>query len=99
MKLHTHKDHIDYHPIADYVNVFIHCGRTELKRVVQFCTASGVYLCYADPLRANVEGELEMIEGQSDSLYFEISKAPDDLINSWYDRELGSKEGHFDLIE
>ena len=99
MKLHAHKEHVDYHPIAPYVRVLIDCGRTELKRVVHFCTASGEYECYADPLRTNAEGESEMIKGQSNSLYFEISKAPDDLINSWYNRELGSKEGHFDLIE
>jgi len=89
MKLHAHKEHIDYHPIARYVKVLIDCGRTRLKRVVSFCTASGEYECYADPLRTNAEGELEMIKGQSDSLTFEIdAKAPSEIVNSWYDREI-----------
>lgn len=89
MKLHAHNDHLDYHPIAPYVEVTIDCGRTELNRVVSFCTASGEYECYADPLRVNAEGELEMIKEQSNSLTFEIStEAPTDLVNSWYDREL-----------
>jgi len=100
MKLHAHKEHVDYHPIAPCVKVLIDCGRTKLKRVISFCTASGEYECYAYPLRVNAEGEVVMIKGQSDSLYFEINMdAPDDLINSWYNRELGIKEGQNDLIE
>lgn len=89
MKLHAHKEHVDYHPIARYVKVLIDCGRTELERVVSFCTASGEYECYVYPFRENAEGELEIIKGQSDSLDFEINMdAHNDLVQSWYDREL-----------
>jgi len=100
MKLHAHKEHVDYHPIAPYVKVFLgtipqgsgllDCGRTELKGVFYFDISSGKYECYDYPLRVNEEGEAVIIKGQSDSLTFEISiYTPDDLINSWYDRELG----------
>jgi len=89
MKLHAHKEHVDYHPIVPYVKVFIDCGRTELKGVFYFDISSGEYECYDYPLRVNEEGEAVIIKGQSDSLTFEISiYAPDDLVRDWYDREL-----------